>query len=95
MIDIWNGKLKGFTNPASYIKDKISNSNLKQDLEAGRGCPCAFRDIYLSNIFSYQKPYHLVEPFSKPDFFQSASARCKVVKELLYPRTVSRKCFFV
>ena len=81
-------------SPASYIKNKILIFNLRQDLEVGRQRPCAFRDIYLSNKFVYQKSYHLVEPFLNQDFFQSASARCKMVKVLLYPRTFSRKCLY-
>ena len=52
-IDIWQGKLKGLSNPASYIKNKVVNFNLRKDLEVGRRRPYAFRDIYLSNIFRY------------------------------------------
>ena len=91
-IHIWNGKLEGLTNSTSYIKNKILIFNLKNDLEVGRRRPCAFGDIYLSNIFSYQRSYHLEEPFLKKEFFQSASARCNVVKALLYPQVFTRKC---
>ena len=93
-INIWNEKLEGQTKPSSYIKNKTVIFHLKKDLEIGRRRPCAFGDIYLSNVFSYQKSYHLVQPFLKKDFFLSASARCKVVKVLLYPRAFTRKCNF-
>ena len=62
MIDIWHGKHKGIANPKLYIKDKILKFSLKNDKEIGRKRSCAFRDIYLSNVFSYQKSYHLVDP---------------------------------
>ena len=94
MIDFWNGKLKRLINPASYIKDRILAFSLKNDLNIGRKRSCAFSDIYLSNIFSYQKTYHLVEPFSIHDFFSSASARCLVTRFLLQSRTFFRKCYF-
>ena len=68
--------------------------NLKNDLNVGRRRPCSFGDIYLSSIFSYQKSYHLVEPFLNQDFFPSASARCNVVKVLLSSRAFTRKCNF-
>ena len=93
-INIWNGKLEGLTNPTSYIKNKILIFNLANDLDVGRRRHCAFRDIYLSNCFSYQKSYHLVKPFINKDFFQSASARCNIVKVLLYPHVFTRKCKF-
>ena len=51
-------------------------------------------DIYLSNIFSYQKTYHLVEPILEDNFFSSASARCSVTKILLQSRAFYRKCIF-
>ena len=59
VIDFWHGKLKGLTNPASFIKDKILTFSLKKDLSIGRKRSCAFTDVYLSTIFSYQKSYHL------------------------------------
>ena len=71
--------MKGLSNPASQVKSKALYFNLKKDLEVGRRRPCAFRDIYLSNIASYEKSYHLVNPFLNADFFPSASARCNVV----------------
>ena len=52
-IEILHGKLKGLSNPASYIKNKVVNFNLRKDLEVGRRRPYAFRDIYLSNIVRY------------------------------------------
>ena len=55
---------------------------------------CAFTDIFLSNIFSYQKSYHLVEPFIEQEFFSSASARCFVTKFLLQSRAFFKKCIF-
>ena len=94
MIDFWHGKLKGLTNPASFIKDKILTFRLKNDLSIGRNRSCAFTDIYLANIFSYQKSYHLVEPFFENNFFSSASARCSVSKFLLQSRAFERKCIF-
>ena len=78
VIDFWHGKLKGLTNPASFIKKKIIAFSLKKDLDIARKRPCAFTDIFLSNIFSYQKSYHLVEPYIIQDFFSSAAARCLV-----------------
>ena len=94
VIDFWHGKLKGLTNPASFIKDKILAFCLKNDLSIGRKRSCAFTDIYLTNIFSYQKSYHLVEPFFEKDFFSSASARCSVTKFLLQSRAFYRRCKF-
>ena len=67
---------------------------LKNDLNIGRKRSCAFTDIFLTNIFSYQKSYHLVEPFIKQDFFSSATARCFVTKFLLQSRAFFRKCIF-
>ena len=92
VIDFWNGKLKGLTNPASYIKDRILAFSLKNDLNMGRLRSCAFSKIYLSNIFSYQKSYHLVEPFLAQDFFSSAPAKCFVTKFLLQSHAFHRKC---
>ena len=94
VIDFWHGRLKGLTNPASFIKDKILAFSLKKDLTIGRNRSCAFTDIYLSNIFSYRKSYHLVEPFLENNFFTSASARCSVTKILLQSRASYRKCIF-
>ena len=94
VIDFWHGKLKGLTNPAAFIKDKILAFCLKNDLSIGRKRSCAFTDIYLDNIFSYQKSYHLVEPFLEKDFFSSASARCSVTKFLLQSRAFYRRCIF-
>ena len=93
VIDFWHGKLKGLTNPASFIKDKTLAFCLKNDLSIGRKRSCAFTDI-LSNIFSYQQSYHLVEPFLEKDFFTSASARCSVTKFLLLTRALYRMCIF-
>ena len=92
VIDFWHGKLKGLTNPASHIKKRIIAFSLKKDLEIGRKRPCAFTDIFLSNIFSYLKSYHLVEPYIRQDFFSSASARCFVTKFLLQSHAFHRKC---
>ena len=72
----------------------INERRVKKDLSIGRNRSCAYTDIYLSNIFSYQKSYHLVEPFLNQDFFPSASARCNVVKVLLSSRAFTRKCNF-
>ena len=94
VIDFWHGKLKGLTNPTSFIKDKILSFSLKNDLSIGRKRSCAFTDIYLANIFLYQKSYHLVEPFLDKDFFTSASARCSVTKFLLHSRAFYRRCIF-
>ena len=94
VIDFWHGKLNGLTNPSTYIKGKILTFSLKNDLKISRNRSCAFTDIYLSNIFSYQKSYHLVDPFLSHDFFVSASARCFVTKFLLQARTFHRKCIF-
>ena len=94
VIDFWHGKLKGLTNPTSFIKDKILSFSLKNDLSIGRKRSCAFSDICLTNLFSYQKTYHLVEPFLKQDFFTSASARCLVTRFLLQSQTFFRKCYF-
>ena len=63
-------------------------------MSIGRKRSCAFTEIYLSNIFSYQKSYHLVERFLGNDFFSSASARCSVTKFLLQNRASDRKCIF-
>ena len=93
MIDFWHGKNQGL-KPNSYIKNKILAFSLKNDLNIGRKRSCAFTDIFLSNIFSYQKSYHLVKPYLEQDFFSSASARCFVTKFLLQSRAFFRKCNF-
>lgn len=94
VIDFWHGKLWGITNPAKYIKDKILAFGLQNDLKIGRNRSCAFADIYLSNNFTYQKSYHLVDPFPQQDFFSSASAKCFVTKFLLQSRAFYKKCIF-
>ena len=53
-----------------------------------------FYRYFLSNIFSYQKSYHLVKPYLEQDFLSSASARCFVTKFLLQSRAFFRKCNF-
>ena len=93
VIGFWHGKTQGL-NPKSYIKNKILAFSLNNDLKIGRKRSCAFTDIFLTNIFSYQKSYHLVEPFTEQDFFPSATARCFVTKFLLQSRAFFRKCIF-
>ena len=92
LMDLWHGKLSDVTGRT--ITDKVRMYNLASDLESGRKFPCCFTDIYLSNVFSYQKSYHLVKPFKTFNFFPSIDIRRCIIRVLLYPRTFETSCCY-
>ena len=91
-MDLWHGKLSDVSG--KIISDKIIAYNLASDLEKGRKFLCCFTDIYLSNVFSYQKSYHLVKPFRTFNFFPSIDVRRCIIRVLLYPRTFETSCSY-
>ena len=62
LMHLWHGKAASL-NPLSEIKKVIISRNLQKDLEVGRSKSGSFVSLFLTNVFSYQKNYHLVEPF--------------------------------
>ena len=85
VIHIWHGLAAGNHNPLHSIKKAIISQNLRKDLEAGRARKCSFANIFLANIFTYQKNYHIVEPFCRKSGFASPDGRKRFVKALLHP----------
>ena len=75
------------------IKKLITTSNLRKDLETGRSRKCSFATIFLSNIFLYQKTYHIVEQLTQIDFFAPSSARKRFFKAILHPCNYTDECF--
>ena len=75
VIQIWHGLAAGKLNPLHSIKKTITSQNLRKDLEVGRTRKCSFANIFLSNIFAYQKTYHIVEPFCRKSGFASPDGR--------------------
>ena len=91
-IDFWHGKMPQNIDPYLFIKNKVKNYYLKQDLEIGRRKLCGFADVYLQNKFLYQEDYQLIEPFKRFNFFSSTRARSIMTKVLLYPREFKVDC---
>ena len=76
------------------MKGTISSHNLSKDLQIGRTRNCSFSILYLKNIFSYQKDYHLIAPFCQPDCFATPKGRKHFVRAFLDPCTYLRECEF-
>ena len=95
-INIWHGLVPGrfnrLINPLQYIKRILISKNLSTDLEAGRARNCSFAKIYLSNVFLYQKTYHIVEPFNQANCFRSPEGRYRYIKALLHPCSYIEEC---
>ena len=92
MLQLWHGNAPDKVNPLHFIKRTIISKNLRTDLETGRTKACCFASIFLSNPFTYQKNYHLVEPFRQPESFASANGRKRFVKALLHPCSYFKAC---
>ena len=45
-IDFWHGKIPQNIDPNHFIKNKVKNYYLKQELEIGRRKLCGFADVY-------------------------------------------------
>ena len=89
-MNIWNGTVPAKVCAQIHIKRIILSNNLSRDLQAGRGINCGFTSIYLTNPFSYQKNYHLVDPFGASNFnFTNIRA---LVKALLDPDSYTKEC---
>ena len=86
------GRLECKINPLYYIKRVIITQNLRKDLEIGRTRNSAFTSIFLSNVFVYQKKYHIVEPFRQANFFDSPRSRMRFIKALLHPCSYLEDC---
>ena len=91
-MNLWHGKLSDMSG--TIIKKRVIAHNLASDLERGRKFPCSFTDIYLSNVFSYQQSYKLVQPFKTFNYFSSIESRRCVIRVLLYPRSFETKCSY-
>jgi len=74
------------------MKGTITSHHLSKDLEIGRTRNCSFSLLYLKNIFSYQKDYHLIPPFRQPDCFATPIGRKHFVRAFLDPCTFLRDC---
>ena len=103
IIHIWHGIARSgnldpsrapscVINPLRRIKNVIISENLCKDLEVGRTNACSFAELFLNSSSSYQKKYHLVEPFCQPLCFASPKARKHFVKALLHPCSYSEDC---
>ena len=98
-MHIWHGqaplgRLDCKINPLQYIKRVITTQNLRNDLEIGRTRNSCFTSIFLSNVFVYQKKYHIVEPFSQANCFASPESRMRFTKALLHPCSYLEDCPF-
>ena len=82
---------RGF-NPLQYIKRIIISQNLRCDLEYGRTRNCCFSKTFLANPFTYQKNYHIVQPFSQANCFSSPNGRKHFIKALLHPCSYMENC---
>ena len=81
-------------NPLRRMKGTISSHYLSKDLQIGSTRNCSFSILYLKNIFSYQKDYHLIAPFCQPDCFATPKGRKHFVRAFLDPCTYLRECKF-
>ena len=96
-MNIWNGqapqgRINGRLNPLHYIKRTIISQNLRSDLNRGRTRTCSFASIFLTNVFAYQKTYHIVSPFDQLNCFASPDGRKRFIKALLHPCSYMEDC---
>ena len=89
-MELWHGNLENMSGMS--INRKVLTHSLASDIKKGRIFPCLFSDIYLSNVFSYQKSYQLVHPFQTFDFFTGIDVRRCIIRLLLYPRSFKSNC---
>ena len=87
-----NNVVSSIVNPLRRMKGTIATHNLRKDLEIGRTRKCSFSLLYLKNIFSYQKDYHLIAPFCQPDCFATPKGRKHFIRAFLDPCTYLREC---
>ena len=90
-ITIWHGIVPEKLNPLHSIKKIIISKNLRNDLEVGRAHTCSYASIFLSNPFTYQKKYHIVEPFNKLDY-SSYPNESQIHRALLDPCSYKKNC---
>ena len=90
LMELWHGNLSNLAGMS--IARKVLTYSLASDLKKGRKFSCLFSDIYLSNVFSYQKSYHLVHPFKSFNFFSGIDDRRCIIRLLLYPRSFKSYC---
>ena len=74
------------------MKATIISHHLGKDLEIGRSRNCGFSLLYLRNVFSYQKKYHLISPFCQPECFAAPKGRKLFVRAFLDSCTYSQEC---
>ena len=95
-MNFWHGlapsKFNRLLNPLQCIKRTIISKNLRNDLETGRARSCSFTEIYLTNVFLYQKTYQIVEPFNQANCFSSVEGRYRFIKALLHPCSYTVEC---
>ena len=87
-----NNAVSSIVNPFRRMKATIISHNLGKDLEIGRSRNCSFSLLYLRNVFSYQKDYHLIAPFRQPDCFATPKGRKHFLRAFLDPCTYSQDC---
>ena len=90
LMELWHGNLSNLSGMS--IARKVLTYSLASDLKKGRKFSCLFSDIYLSNVFLYQKSYHLVHPFKSFNFFSGIDDRRCIIRLLLYPRSFKSYC---
>ena len=93
LMHLWHGKAASL-KPLHEIKKVIISKNLQNDLDASRSKSCSFISLFLTNAFSYQKKYHLVEPFLQPNCFDLPNGRKRFIKALLHPCSYLEECVF-
>ena len=79
-------------SPYGIHRHPSLSKNLRDDLEKGRSKKCSFANIFLSNPFTYQKNYHLPEPFWQTDLFAAPNGRKRFVKAILHPCSYKEEC---
>ena len=102
LLHYWHGVAAGgldriivgssIVNPFRRMRAKITSHHLGKDLQIGRSRNCGFSLLYLRNVFSYQKKYHLIAPFCQPDCFATPKGRKHFVRAFLDPCTYSQEC---
>ena len=95
-IRLWHGKipcrLNLPINPLKHIRRIITSQNLRKDLDIGRARTCSFTTNFLTNVFVYQKTYHILEPFNQANCFASPEGRKRFIKAFLHPCSYNEEC---
>ena len=97
IMHIWHGiapsgRLNHRLDTLQYIKKIIISQNLRKDLEDGRTRTCCFTKNFLTDPFSYQKSYQIVQPFDQANCFSSPNSRKRFIKALLHPCSYLENC---